>query len=185
MLRCFSVTGLLVLSVSLAQQLAAQGNTSAKMVDYAAAFGNAAGNDLANEIVIRIDNGKDAQLKKLISTPALAEGLRRKCKDAVQRVVEQESSPLLWQVTAVDDDKARQVLISSLSRSFSLDLGEGLKWDQKVSVSWSSGRLVVGKSDQPVKTMMWVAFGLPTLSHLGGGDMHIGGGTSVRTGIDP
>ena len=177
--------GLMIATVSFTQQLAAQGNTGAKMSDYAAEFANAAGNDLGNEIVVRIDNSNDARLKKLISTPVLATQLRQKCKDAVQRMVEQETSRLLWQVTPVDDEKVRRMIISPLPRNFTLDLGGGLKWDQQVFVSWSSGRLEVSKFKPPVISRIWLAFDLPTLPHLGGGDMHIGGGTFVRSAIEP
>lgn len=184
MIHRLLAAGLVVSCLSFTGQLKAQGNTGAKMADRADAYAGAAGNDLANEIVVRINAGGDVRLKKLIATDALADGLREKCKDAVRRVVEQENMRLLWQA-APADEKSRRVIVSSIPRNFSLDLGEGLKWDQQVSVSWSLGALAVDDIKPPVKSTIWVSFDLPALPRLGGGEMHIGGGATFRTALEP
>jgi hypothetical protein len=185
MIQRFLATGLVLFSLASMQHADAAGNTGARMADYAAKFANSAGNDLANEIVVRISQLEDLRLKKLIATDQLAGELRSKCVDAVRRVMEQENNRLLWQVVPVEDEKARRVLISALPRKFSLDLGEGLKWDQEVSVTWNLGKLEILKSDPPVLSKLWLSFELPTLRQLGGGDMHIGGGGRVYTQVAP
>lgn len=187
MIRRLFATGLALFSFASMQHADAdaEGNTGARMADHAATFGNSAGNDLANEIVARISQLDEPRLKKLIATEQLAGELRSKCVDAVRRVVEQESNRLLWQVVPVEDEKARRVLVSSIPRQFSLDLGEGLKWDQEVSVTWALGKLEILRSKPPVFSKLWLSFGLPTLPQLGGGDMHIGGGGMVYTPVDP
>ncbi|RYD36524.1 MAG: hypothetical protein EOP87_05305 [Verrucomicrobiaceae bacterium] len=185
MIQRLFATGLAVFSFASVQYADAEGNTGARMTDHAATFGNAAGNDLANEIVARIAQLEKPRLKRLIATDQLAGELRSKCVDAVQRLVEQEDNRLLWQVVPVEDEKARRRLVSSIPRKLSLDLGEGLKWEQEVSVTWALGKLEILRSKPPVVSKLWLSFKLPTLPQLGGGDMQIGGGGNVYTQIDP
>jgi len=153
--------------------------TGAVFADQGKNVGSAAAADLGNEILARIDGKQDPQLKKLIATDALVADLRAKCEEALAKVVAQETSRVTWQTEPVPAGTKRKLV--EIDRDFTLDLGQGLEWKQKVKVSWLLSEVKVDGMKPPVRSMIWISFALPTLPALGGVDMTIGGGGSFRT----
>lgn len=156
------------------------GFTGAVFADQAKNVGSAAAADLGNEILSRIDSGKNPDLKRLISTEEKTAELRAKCGEAVAKLIEQEKHEIRWQTGSLPKGE-KKAIVGSIERDFALDLGSGLEWKQKVMVSWLISDVSVDNIKPPVRSRIWISFELPTLPALGGPDLKIGGGGQMRT----
>lgn len=177
-LTVFSV----VASISIASAEEEKAYTIATFSEQAGKCGSSAANDLGNEIIVRINAGQNPELKKLIATDQLAAELRERCNEALARVIKQETGPVPWQTKPTASGE-KKMIREATERDFTLNLGKGLEWNQKVKVSWRVSDVSVDNIKPPVRSMLWVSFELPTLPVLAGGDMKIGGGGSLRTNL--
>jgi len=161
------------------------GITGATLSTLATQLGQSAGNDLANEIVTRIALSTDPKLKALVASDEGAKLLRGKCVEAVAALAAESTSPTYWVVkdpgTPLPKD-SRIAIGAILPQEIDLNLGPDLKWKQTVEVRYyMKAYPVVDDLKPPINSNVWIQFHLPTLENLGGGDMEVGGGASIRT----
>lgn len=137
---------------------------------YADDYGNAAGNDLANEVISRLHQSKVA---------FDAERTRGLCKKAVSDLLSERT--LIPFNTFTDDKKALVPIGTPVKRRLKLQLPEGYIWDEEVVIQFkvdpASSR--AGDPHLPDKMVVWVEFDLRDLIS-GKGTMTVSGSALLR-----
>jgi hypothetical protein len=137
---------------------------------YADDYGNAAGNDLANEVVSRLHQSGVAYD---------AERTRSLCKKAVSDLLSERT---LIPFRAFTEDKKTLVAIGApITRRLTLELPEGFKWDEDVVIRFKADPANSRAGDPHLhdKMFVWVEFDLRD-QISGKATMTVSGAASLR-----